>query len=160
MGGKWKQWQVLFSWAPISLWTVTAAMKLKDTSPWKESYDKPSQSIKKQKHHFADKVYIVKAMVFPAVMYGYESWTIKKTEHWRITAFKLVLVKTHWEFLQQQGDQTSQSSRKSVLNIHWKDWCWSCSSNTLVTWWEESTHWKRPRCWERLRAEGEGNNRG
>ena len=56
-------------------------MKLKDTSPWKESYDKPSQSIKKQKHHFADKVYIVKAMVFPAVMYGYESWTIKKTEH-------------------------------------------------------------------------------
>ena len=48
---------------------------------------------------------------------------------------------------------------KSVLNIHWKDWCWSWSSNTLVTWREELTHGKRPWCWERLKAE-EGDNRG
>ena len=57
-----------------------------------------------------------------------------------------------WESLGQQGDQTSQSSRKSILNIHWKDWCWSCSSNPLTTWFEEPTHWKRPWWWERLRA--------
>ena len=38
---------------------------------------------------------------------------------------------------------------KSVLNIHWKDWCRSWNSNTLVTWWEELTHWKRPWCWEK-----------
>ena len=63
-----------------------------------------------------------------------------------------------WESLGQQGDQTSQSQRKSVLNIHWKDWCWS--SNTLATWCEELTHWKRPWCWERLKAGGEGDNRG
>ena len=44
--------------------------------------------------------------------------------------------------------------------IHWKNWCWSWSSNTLVPWWKELTHWKRPQCWERLRAEGEGDNRG
>ena len=50
--------------------------------------------------------------------------------------------------------------RKSILNIHWKDWCWSWSSNTLATWWEELTHWKRPWCWERLRAGGEGGDRG
>ena len=42
----------------------------------------------------------------------------------------------------------------------WKDWCWSWNSNTLVTWWEELTHWKRPWCWERLRAGGEGDDRG
>ena len=45
----------------------------------------------------------------------------------------------------------------NTLNIHWKDWCWS--SNTLATRCEEQTHWKRPWCWERLRAEGEGNDR-
>ena len=47
-----------------------------------------------------------------------------------------------------------------LLIIHWKDWCWSWSSNTLVTWWKESTHWKRPWCWERLRVRGEGGGRG
>ena len=61
-----------------------------------------------------------------------------------------------WEFLGLQGDQTSQSSGKSVLNIHWKDWCWSWNSDTLSTWWEELTHWKRPWCWEILKAGGEG----
>ena len=64
-----------------------------------------------------------------------------------------------WEFLGQQGDQTSHSLRKSIPNIHWKDWCWSWSSNTLDTWCKELTHWKRPRCWERLSARGEGDNR-
>ena len=64
-----------------------------------------------------------------------------------------------WESLGLQGDQTSQSQRKSTLNIHWKDWCWSWSSNTLATWCEEMTYWKRPWCWERLKA-GEGGDRG
>ena len=50
--------------------------------------------------------------------------------------------------------------RKSVLNIHWKDWCWNWSSNTLVTWCEELTPWKTPWCWERLKAGGGGDNRG
>ena len=54
-GGKWKQWQILFSWAPKSLQRVIEAMKLKDTPPWKKSYDKPRQHIKKQWHHFAEK---------------------------------------------------------------------------------------------------------
>ena len=45
------------------------------------------------------------------------------------------------------------------MNIHWKDWCWSWSCNNLATWCEELTHWKRPWCWERLRAEGEGGDR-
>ena len=65
-----------------------------------------------------------------------------------------------WESPGLQGDPTSQSQRKSTLNIHWKDWCWSWSSNTLATCCEELTHLKRPWCWERLKAGGEGHDRG
>ena len=65
----------LFSWAPKSLQMVTAVMKLKD-------YGKPRQHIKKHRHYFVNKgSYIVKAMVFPVVMYRCERWTIKKAEH-------------------------------------------------------------------------------
>ena len=55
MGEKWKQWQTLFSWSPKSLWVVTAATELKDFCSLEESYDKPRQHIKKQRHHFANK---------------------------------------------------------------------------------------------------------
>ena len=65
-----------------------------------------------------------------------------------------------WESLGLQGDLTSPSWRKSVLNIHWKDWCWSWNSNTLATWCEELTHLKRPWCWKRLKVGGEGEDRG
>ena len=61
-----------------------------------------------------------------------------------------------WESLGQQGDPT----RRSVLGVHWKDWCWSWSSNTLATWGKQPPHWKRPWCWERLKAGGEGDDRG
>ena len=57
-------------------------------APWKKSYDKLRQHIKKQRHFFATKVHIVKAMVFPVVMYGCESWTVKKAECCRIDAFE------------------------------------------------------------------------
>ena len=55
MGKQWEQWQTLFFWAPKSLHMVIAAMKLKELTPWKESYDQPRQHIKKQRHHFANK---------------------------------------------------------------------------------------------------------
>ena len=64
------------------------------------------------------------------------------------------------ESLGLQGDQTSQSKRKSTLNIHWKGWCWSWSSNSLATWYKEVIHWKRPWRWGRLRAKWEGGCRG
>ena len=54
--------------------------EVKTLAPWKKSYDQPRQHIKKQRHYFADKGPLVKAMVFPVVMYGCESWTIKKSE--------------------------------------------------------------------------------
>ena len=82
-----------------------------------------------------------------------ESWVPKNWCLWT------VLLEKTWESLGEQ-DQTSQFLRKSTLNSHWNDWCWSWSSNTLATWGEEMTHWKRPWCWERLKAGGEGDDRG
>ena len=79
------------------------------------------------------KVCMIKAMIFPVVTYGYESWTVKKAEHIRIDAFELVELEDSYESL-GQWDQTSQSYRTSTLNIHWKDWCWSWNSIILVTW--------------------------
>ena len=74
-------------------------------APWKESYDKPRQHIKKQKHYtLPTKIYIVKARVFPVVMYGCESWTIKNWCFWAVGAGEDSQVS-----LGLQGDQTSQS---------------------------------------------------
>ena len=103
------------------------------------------------------KVHTVKAMGFPVVLYRCEldykqGWTPK---NW---FFQTVVLEKTLESLGQQ-DQTSQSSRTSVLNIHWKDWWWSWSSNILATWWEGLTNWKRPWCCERLKAGGEGDDR-
>ena len=104
------------------------------------------------------KAHLVKAMVFPVVMYGCESWTIKKLSAKELMLLNCGVGEDSWESLGLQGDPTSPSWRKSVLNIHWKDWC--CSSSILATWCEELTHLKRPWCWEGLRAGGEGDDRG
>ena len=105
------------------------------------------------------KVHLVKAMVFPVVMYGCDSWTIKKAECQRTDTSELrcwrILFRVPWT-----ARRSNQSSKKSVLTIHWKDWCWLWNSKTLATWCEELTPWKRPWCWERLKAGGEGDNRG
>ena len=58
-------------------------------TPWRKSYDQPRQDIKKQRHYLPTKVCLVKDMVFPVVIYGCESWTVKKAEHWRIDVFEL-----------------------------------------------------------------------
>ena len=68
---------------------VTAAMNLKDTCSLEKCYDKPRQPIKTRDMTLPTKVHIVKATVFPVVMFGYESWTIKKVEHQKIDAFEL-----------------------------------------------------------------------
>ena len=102
------------------------------------------------------KVHLAKAMVFPVVMYGCESWTIKKAEPGKINTFELWcwrrLLRVPWT-----ARRSNQSIlRKSVLNIHWKDWCWSWSINTLATCCKELTYWKRPWCWERWGWEEKG----
>ena len=109
-GEKWKRWQILFSWPPKSLRTVTSAKKLKDACPWKETYNKPRQCIKKNRDiTLSTKVHIVKAVVFPVVMYGCESWTIKKSESHRIDAFELWCCRRLLRVPWTKGDQARQS---------------------------------------------------
>ena len=105
------------------------------------------------------KVHLVKAMVFPVVMYGCKNWIIRNLSAEELMLLNCGVGEDSWESLGLQGGLTSQCWKKSVLNIHWKDWCWSCNSNTLATWYKELTHLKRPWCWERLKA-GEGDDRG
>ena len=105
------------------------------------------------------KVYIVKAMVFPVVMYRCECWAIRKAECWRNDAFELWcwrrLLRVLW-----RARRSNQCILKEVSpEYSLKDWS-SSSSNTLTTWWNELTHWKRPWCWQRLKAGEEGDDRG
>ena len=127
-------------------------------APWKKSYDQSRQHIQNQRHYFATKVRPVKAMVFPVVMYGCESWTIKKAERWRSDAFELWcwrrLLRVPW---------TARRSNQSIL----KEISPGCSLEGLIwsfdtsaTWCKEPTHLKRPWCWEGLKAGGEGDDRG
>ena len=88
-----------------------------------------------------------------------KSWTIKKAECLSLMPSNYG-VEDSWESLREQGVPTSQSQRKPTLIIHWKDWCWSWSSDTLATWWKEPTPWKRPWSWERLKAGRERDDRG
>ena len=84
-----KQWQTLFSWAPKSLWMVTAAMKLGGLLLGRKAMTNLDSALKSRDITLLTNVRVVKAMVFPVVMYGCESWTIKKAEHRRTDAFEL-----------------------------------------------------------------------
>ena len=92
-------------------------------TPWKKSYDQSRQLIKKQRHYFPTKVGIIKAMVFPVVMYGCKSWTIKKAEHRRLDAFELWcwrrLLRVPW---------TGRRSKQSILT----EICPGCSLERLM----------------------------
>ena len=126
-------------------------------APWKKSYDQPRLHIQKQRHYFANKG--------PSSQcYGFSSshvwmWELDCEERW---------VPKNWCFWTVVLEKTLASPLdcKEIQpvhhkgDVHWKDWCWSWNSNTLATWCKELTYWKRPWCWERLRAGGEGDNRG
>ena len=121
---------------------------------------KPLAFLKSRDITLPTKVHLVKAMIYPVVMYGCESWSIKESwapEKW---CFWTVVLDNTLENPLESKEIQPVHPKGDQLNIHWKDWCWSWNSNTLATWCEELTHLKRPWCWERLRAGGEGDNRG
>ena len=106
------------------------------------------------------KVCVVKALVFPGLMYGCESWTIKKAEHRRTGTFEL----WYWKRL-LRVPWTARRSNQSILKEISPEYSLEglllkLKSNPLATWYEELTHWKRPWCWERLKAGGEGDDKG
>ena len=84
---------------------------------WKESYDQLRQHIEKQRHYFAKKCPDSQHHGFPVVMYGCESWTIKKAEHWRIDAMNCGVEEDSWESLGLQGDPTRHWSGIMFPNI-------------------------------------------
>ena len=106
------------------------------------------------------KVHLDKAMIFPVVMYGCDSWTMKKAGCQRIYAFELWcwrrLLRVPWTARRSNQFILKEISPECSL----EGLCWNWNSNTLATWWEELTHLKRPWCWERLKAGGEGDDRG
>ena len=106
------------------------------------------------------KIHKVKAIVFPGVMYRCETWTIKRAEWQRIDAFELWCRRRLLRVPRTERKSNQLILKEISPNVHWKDWCWSWNCNTLATWCEELTHWKRPWYWERLRARGEGDDRG
>ena len=123
--------------------------------PWKESYDKPRERIKKQRHHFANRVHIVKAMVFPVAMYECESSTIKMAEHQRTEAFKLWcwrrFLRVPWTLR-----RSNQSILKEIIPKYSVE---GLMLKLKLQYFGHLTHWKRPWCWARLKAGGEGDGR-
>ena len=133
-----------------SLWMVTAAMKLRLLLLGRKAMANLDSALKSRDITLPTKVHIVKAMVFPVVMYM--SWTINNADWERINAFDCGAGEDSWESLGQQC-----ILKEINPDIHCKVWYWS--SNTLTTWYKEQTQWKRPWSWERLRAGGGGGNR-
>ena len=153
MGKQWKQWETLFSWAPKSLQMVTGAMKFKKHSLLgRKAMTKLDSILESRDVTLPTKACLVKAMVFPVVMYICESRTIKGwvPKHW---CFQIVVLEKTLESPLDCKEIKPVISKKSTLNICWKDWCWSWSSNTLATSWEEPIYWKRFWCWERRKKE-------
>ena len=113
---------------------VTAGVKLKMLAPWKKSYGQPKQHIKKQRHFLPTNVHLVKAMVFPVVMNGYESWTIKKGEHQRIDAFELWC----WRRLLRVLDS------KEIQAVYPKgnqSWIFIGRTDALIVWPPDAKNW-------------------
>ena len=148
MGKQWKQWLTLFWGAPKSLQMATAAMKLTNACSLEEKLWQAWTAYKKTRNIILPtKVHLIKAMIFPIVIYGCESWTTKKAERWRIDAFELWcwirLLRVPW---------TAKRSNQSILKeispgCSLEGLMWSWKSNTLANWSEELNHWKRPWCW-------------
>ena len=114
-------------------------------APWKESYNKHRQHIKSRDITLLRKVCIVKAMVFPVVMYGCESWTIKKTEHQRINAFELFWLEKTLE--SESGEwkswlkaQHSENEDHGIRSHHFMENRWG-NSVRLYFWAASATDW-------------------
>ena len=156
MGKQWKELETLFSWVPKSLQMVTATMKLKDACSLEENLN---SILKSRDITLPTKVRLVKAMVFPAVMHG--CWELDCKESWapKNDAFELWC----WRRLESPLDC------KEIQPVNPKGhqfWIFIGRPDDeaealilLATWCEELTHWKRPWCWERLKALGEGDDR-
>ena len=122
MGKQWKQCQTLFWGAPKSLQMVIAAMKLRRLFLGRKIMTNLDSILKSREIPLPTKVHLVKAMVFPVVMYGHESWTVKKGEHRRIDAFELWcwirLLRFSWIARRSNQSILKEISPEYSLDIH------------------------------------------
>ena len=159
MGKQWKQCQTLFLGGSKITADGDCSCEIKRRLLLGRKFMTNLASILKSRDiTLPTKVCLVKAMVFPVVMYGCESCTVKKAECQRIDAFELWcwrrLLRVPWTA------RTPNQQRRSALAFLWREWCWSWNSSTLATSCEELTHWKILWCWEGLGSGGEGDNTG
>ena len=149
MGKEWKQWDFIFLASKITADGDCSHERKRHLLLGRKAMTNLNSMLKSRDIALPTKVHLIKVMVFPVVMYGCESWTIKKAESWRIDAFELWcwrrLLRVPW---------TSRRSNQSILKeisseCSLEGLMMSCNSNTLATWCKELTHLKRPWCWER-----------
>ena len=128
-------------------------------APWKKSYVLPRPHIKKQRHYLADQSLSSQSCGFSSSYVWMWELTTKKAERRKIDAFELWcwrrLLKVPWTARSNQSILKEISPEYSLKGLMLR-----LKLQYLVTWCEELTHWKRPWCWERLKAGGEGDDRG
>ena len=161
MGKQSKQWYSLFLGAPKSLQMVTASHEIKRCFLLGRKAMTNLDSILKSRYiTLFTKVCLVKAVVFPVVMYGCESWTLKKARHQRIDAFELWcwrrLLRVSWTARWSNQFILKEISPKYAL----EGLMLKLKLQYLNTWCKELTFWKRPWCWEKLKVGEEGDDRG
>ena len=149
------------SWAPKSLRTVTAGMKLKDACSLEGTYDKPRQHIKKQRHHFTNKGPYCQNYDFSSSHVWMWEWDHKEDWVPRNWCLQIMVLEKTLESpldyveikpVNPKGNQPWIFTERTNADVE--------APTKVVTWWEEPIHWKRPWCWERLKAIGEGGGRG
>ena len=160
MGKRWKKWQTLFLSSKITTDGDCSQELKRHLLLGRKAIANLDSILKSRDITLPTKICLVKPMVLTVVCKcGCESWIIKKAECQRIDAFELRcwrrLLRVSWT-----ARRSNQSIPEKISPECSLDWCWSWSSNTLATWCEELTHFKRPWCWERLKVGREGDDRG
>ena len=166
MGKKWKRWETLFLGGSKITADGHCSHEIKRRLLFgKKAMTNLDNILNSKDVTLPTKICLFKAIVFPVVLNGCESWTVKKAEHRRIDAFELRcwsrLLRVPWTARKSNQSILKEISPEYSLEYSMLEyWCWSWNSNSLATWCEEPTHWKRPWCWERLKAGGEEDKRG
>jgi len=140
---------------------------------WKKSYDQSRQHIKKQRHYFANKGLSSQSYCFSSShvwmweLDDKESWAQKNWCFWAVVLEKTLespLDCMEIRSVHPKGDQSwiliGSTDAETETPIFWPLDTKSWNTNSLTTWYKELTHWERPWCWERLKAGGEGDDRG
>ena len=147
MGKQWKQWHTIFLGFKITADGDCSHEIKRCLLLGRKAMTNLDSIFKSRDITLPTKVCLVKIMVFPVVMHGCESWTICES----VVLEKALESPLDCKEIQPVNPKWNQS----WIFIGRTDRCWSWNCSTLATWCEELTHWKRPRCWERLKAEEE-----